>query len=154
MRFKLIEKQINYNANPHDKNEGDCSIRALSLAYEMNYNSVKNELQSLSKETGGEFNTIDTIKAFIEKHGYKDYYDNEKGGAFVDDVEDFARKNNRGVYVVYCSDKTKQNTSHSFHLVTIVNGTIYDTWDSSNYYVLGAWHIKSYNRTANHIEEN
>ena len=154
MKFTIIEDFENYNANPQGKNTDDCVIRALSLAYDLNYNSVKNELNNIARKDTGKFNYFDTIQLFIEKHGYQEFYNNENNKAIVDDVEDFQRKNRNGIYVVYCSNKTKQDSSNSFHLVTIINGKIYDTWDSANYYVLGAWKIKSsnYNRTINKLK--
>jgi len=152
MKFKLVEEQIEYNANPQGKNEGDCTIRALSLAYDMNYNSVKSELNSLARRNESKFNTIDTINAFIDHHGFVKYINNESmSGAAIDDVEDFARKNKHGVYVIYCTNKIKQDTSDSFHLVAVINGKIYDTWDPSEYYVVGAWYIKAHNRTVNKL---
>ncbi len=151
MKFRLTEEQIEYNANPWNRNEGDCAIRALSLAYDMNYNRVKSELNSIAGRNKSKFNYLDTIEQFIQKHHFEKVFDNEINSSSIDDVEDFARKNRHGVYVVYCSNKTKQNSSNSFHLVTIVDSKIYDTWDSSNYYVLKAWKIKGHNRTVNQI---
>lgn len=144
MKFKLFENQIQYNANPYDKNEGDCTIRALSLAYDMQYNLVKSELRSIGNKLNRDFNGIEAIKAFIEKHKYKNFYNNEHDNDLsIGTVEDFANKNRHGTYIVYCSNSTKQNTSKSFHLVAVINGDIYDTWDSSNYYVLGAWAVNT-----------
>ena len=91
-----------------------------------------------------DFNDIESVKAFIENHKYKNFYNNEHNNDLsIGTVEDFANKNRHGTYIVYCSNSIKQDTSKSFHLVAIINGDIYDTWDSSNYYVLGAWAVNT-----------
>jgi len=137
MKFRLVEEQIEYNANPRDKNEGDCTIRALSLAYDMDYNTVKNELGSIGRQNKSAFNTIDTIRSFIGKHGNKRFFSEQNIN--VNTVEQFANQNRHGVYIVFCSNNPKQ--ASSYHLVTIMNGKIYDTWDSGNYYILEAWEV-------------
>lgn len=38
-----------YNANTKDINKGDCSARAMSLAYGLDYDAVYNELKKLQK---------------------------------------------------------------------------------------------------------
>lgn len=151
MKFKLVEEQINYNANPWDKNEGDCAIRALSLAYDMNYNRVKSELNSFANKNKSKFNYIDTIEVFINKYGYDETYDTESGNVPAT-VDKFANKYKHGTYTIFCSNRTKQDTSNSFHLVTVVDGKIYDTWDPSNYYVIKAYKIKHHNRTVRTLE--
>lgn len=35
---------VSYNANKDDKRKGDCTIRALSLAYDIPYEKVSKEL--------------------------------------------------------------------------------------------------------------
>ena len=123
------------------------------IVYNLSYNSVKSELRSLGSRNQRDFNDIESVKLFMKKHKYKNFFNNEHDEEMnIGTVEDFARKNSRGTYVVYCSNATKQNTSKSFHLVTIVNGNIYDTWDSSDYYVLGAWAINTNpNRLVNKV---
>jgi len=155
MKFRLVEEQIEYNANPQDRNENDCSIRALSLAYGLNYNQVKNELKHLGYEDKTQFNELNVIKKFIDKHGYKKFINNERDAENnIGSVESFAKKYHNGVYIVYCSNNIKQNTSNSFHLVTVANGNIYDTWDSSNYYVIGAWEVPTnINKINKSVEE-
>ena len=123
----LDEDFVNYNANPQGKNEGDCTIRALSLAYNLSYANVKSDLISLGNKGKSKFNTFPTINAFMEKHRFKKYLNNEDGSINVSTVENFAKKYHHGNYVVRCSDRSKQDMSHAFHLVAVIDGKIYDT---------------------------
>ena len=132
---------MNYNANPQGRNEGDCTIRALSLAYNLSYANVKSDLISLGNKNKSKFNTFPTINAFMEKHRFKKYLNNEDGSINVSTVENFAKKYRHGNYVVRCSDRSKQDMSHAFHLVAVIDGKIYDTWDSGNYFVIDAWEV-------------
>ena len=123
----VSEDFVDYNANPQGRNEGDCTIRALSLAYNLSYANVKSELISLGNKNKSKFNTFPTINAFMEKHRFKKYLNNEDGSINVSTVENFAKKYHHGNYVVRCSDRSKQDMSHSFHLVAVIDGKIYDT---------------------------
>lgn len=137
----LDEDFVNYNANPQGRNEGDCTIRALSLAYNLSYANVKSDLISLGNKNKSKFNTFPTINAFMEKHRFKKYLNNEDGSINVSTVENFAKKYHHGNYVVRCSDRSKQDMSHAFHLVAVIDGKIYDTWDSADYFVIDAWEV-------------
>lgn len=137
----VSEDYVDYNANPQGRNEDDCTIRALSLVYNLSYANVKSDLISLGNKNKSKFNTFSTINDFMEKHRFKKYLNNEDGSINVSTVENFAKKYHHGNYVVRCSDRSKQDMSHSFHLVAVIDGKIYDTWDSADYFVIDAWEV-------------
>lgn len=138
---QIAEDLVNYNANPQDRNTGDCTIRALSLAYNKSYNNVKSELHNLASNNHGKFNDENVVRAYLEKNGYKTKFDNTQQN--LSTVEKFTKQHLHGCYVVFCSNKIKQDTSNSFHLVAVLDGVIYDTWDSSDYFVIEAWEIQN-----------
>jgi hypothetical protein len=129
MRSEIFADLKYYNANSRNNNVGDCTKRALSFAYSMNYDDVSKELNRIKRELNlPKYNRDSVWRKFVEDRG-----DEIEP---VDDVDitvsEFAEQNPTGSYVLAVGKDTSSNESH---LVAIVNGDIYDTWNSQNWYV-------------------
>lgn len=129
-KSKVEAAMVRYNANSRNKSVGDCVKRALTVAYSMDYDEVSRELARIN---GGRFE---------EGYSRPQVYDKfllARGDKFIGvppkdriTVEEFTEKNPKGVYVL---EVGKTPDSYSSHLVAVVNGNFYDSWNSANYYI-------------------
>lgn len=108
------------NPNPIDKKVGDCVIRAIAIATETTWERSYMDLCMEGLEMADLPNSNAVWASYLKKLGFR------KG--IVPDtcpdcytVADFAEDNPYGVYVL-CTGS---------HTVTIMDGNIYDAWDSS-----------------------
>lgn len=128
----LNEALIKYNANIRSKNVGDCVKRAISLAYNKPYSEVEKDLNAKKREYGASAWNVPSI---FEKV-MNDYSDGELIKMTEYDkhtsVEEFAEAHSDGVYIVLCG-KTYNEASH---MCVVMNGDVYDSWNSLNYIVI------------------
>ena len=109
-----------YNPSPCHKDVGDCVIRAISKA--MNYGWERTYIELAIQG----FMMCDMPSAnhvwgmYLKEKGFKRHLIHDD---YVGDytVGDFCKDHPEGVYVLALSS----------HVVTVVDGDIYDTWDSS-----------------------
>ena len=124
---KIYSEWVKYNANSNNKNVGDCVKRSLSVAYSMDYNDVGKELNKIKRDLGyNKFNVYPVFSKFLQN----------RGDVFLTPSEDitvgdFCDLYNNGVYVLLCGKEPKSLS----HMVSVVDGDYYDSWDSSRYYV-------------------
>ena len=133
----LLSQVVKYNANTRGSNVGDCTTRAISLAFNMDYSEVR-KLQNASSKANRiyPFNALDNCKKVISKLG---------GGPMVvpstlTTVGEFADTHS-GTYIIFCGKY--ENSNRRTHLVCIINDRIYDSWDSTSRFVKGYWEITS-----------
>lgn len=138
MEFVDSATLIKYNANTRGTNTGDCTTRAISLAFNSDYNTIKklqNESAKLAQR-GWAFNNLENCKRVIRSLG---------GGEMTSvtdkiTVEEFVDSHS-GTYIIYCGKY--ENSTRSTHLVCMINDRVYDSWDSRSRLVKGYWEIKN-----------
>lgn len=147
---RVIDAALNYyNANTKYNSTGDCVKRSLSLAYGMDYDDVSKELNQIKRRLGySVFNVSPVYNEFMVIHGLAARGDSKLFKVIQDfgynkedivTVEDFSNKFNQGTYIIVCG-KTKQSNTH---MVCILNGDIYDSWDCSKWSVNKIYVIES-----------
>ena len=120
-----------YNPNPVANVTGDCSVRAVAKALDMTWEQAYMELSRNGFLMGDVPNANHVIGATLREHGFKrKMLPDECPECFT--VEDFCERFNEGTYVVF-----SQN-----HVATVIDGTLYDMWDSSGNYPLYYWYRK------------
>lgn len=109
------------NPNPIKRNIGDCVIRAIAIATDSSWEKTYMDLCAEGLEMADLPNSNAVWSSYLKKLGFR------KG--IVPDtcpdcytVADFAQDNPYGIYVL-CT---------GIHTVTIVDGNIFDAWDSSS----------------------
>ena len=112
---------IEYNPNPVGRKVGDCSVRAITKALDMEWEGayVALVINGLSM---GDMPSSDSVwGATLRQNGFKrkalpdtcpDCYT----------AADFCEDHPRGVFVL----------GFGGHVATVVDGDLYDSWDSSN----------------------
>lgn len=120
-----------YNPNPAGRKVGDCSVRAVSAALGVDWETAYALMAVAGFNMGDMPSSNSTWGAVLRQHGF---YRFNLPDACSDcyTFGDFARDNPRGVFVV----------GTGTHVATIIDSTIYDAWDSSNEPVAFVWHRK------------
>jgi len=131
---------VRYNANDRGKNVGDCVKRSLSLATGTSYAQISKELNAKVKEIlprsyangrEGLWRRASVYSKVIADHG------GDEKSTKVDELitlQDFVDNElpAEGTFLVTTGSKPG---SHSDHIVCIIDGKVYDSWDSRNQYV-------------------
>lgn len=109
-----------YNPNPFGKRVGDCAIRAIAAAEGLSWFDAYDVLTEYGRMLGNLPNSNDVWGIFLKDQGYtRHVIENTCPDCYT--VEDFAEDHPSGTYVV----------GTGTHVVTIIDGTIMDAWDSS-----------------------
>lgn len=134
--MNIFGKWIKYNANSRGAYAGDCVKRALSVVYSLPYDEVSKELNRIKRAGGASaYNDYWVFTRFLSDRG-----DKLKGVSDNVTLEEFADSHPQGVYFV---ETGKSNGRISDHVVAVVNGDIYDSWDSRKEKVYKAALIQS-----------
>lgn len=141
-----MKKQITadlkyYNANTRDASVGDCVKRALTVAYSMDYDKVSAELNRIKRSIGaGGYNWNLVYDKFLESRG--DKLERVQGEEIT--VREFCEEHPTGVWIITCGKNSPiAHGAHSSHMAAIVNGNVYDSWDSQNYYIFKYTQVKT-----------
>lgn len=120
-----------YNPNPTGRNVGDCSVRAISAALRTDWETA----YDLITENGyrmGDMPSSDSVwGSVLRQNGfYRKAIPNRCPDCYT--AEDFSRDNPHGTYVL----------GFGGHVATVIDGDIYDSWDSSNEIPIYVWYRK------------
>ena len=121
-----------YQPNEKDLKDkyGDCVIRALTKVLGMSWLEVFDEITPLSREMQIPFNCKPCYEKYLtEVKGFKYVGISNSKGSKRPTVESFSKTNNHGTYLVKVAN----------HVVAIVDGNYYDTWDSGHKSLYGYW---------------
>lgn len=109
----------------------DCVIRAFTKALNMEWLEVFDELHPLSRELQIPYNCRPCYEKYLEQKGLKYTGISNKKGTKRPTVDEFAKTHKTGTYIL--------RVAH--HLVTVVDGIYYDTWDSGRKSMYGYWEV-------------
>ena len=112
-----------YNPNPRGKLVGDCAVRAISKLVNKNWYDTYLDLCLLGMLMGDMPSSNSVTTVYLKSRGFK--------RSTIPDIcpdcyciADFCNDHPSGSYIVGTGS----------HLVAIVNGVLWDSWDSSNEY--------------------
>lgn len=122
---------VEYNPNPAGRRVGDCAVRAVAKALDTDWEHaylmivtngyVMNDMPSSNSVWG----------SVLRQHGfYRETLPETCPDCYS--AEDFAKDNPQGVYVL----------GFGTHVATVVDGDIYDAWDSSKEIPQYIWYKK------------
>lgn len=126
-----MSRWVFYNPNPSGRNVGDCSVRAVSAALGTDWETA----YALIAKSGYLMNDVISSNtvwgAVLRMNGfYRHILPNSCPDCYT--VADFADDHPRGVYVLGTGN----------HVVTIRDGKILDSWDSSKEIPIYYWSKK------------
>ncbi len=122
---------IQYNPNPAGRNVGDCAVRALTVALDVDWEDAF-ELITRAAFNMADMPSSDSVwGAVLRSNGfYREAVPNTCPECYT--VADFAMDHPKGVYVVGTGG----------HVVTVVDGVLYDSWNSSKEIPIYYWYKK------------
>lgn len=122
---------IEFNNNPTGRHVGDCAVRAVSVALGTNWETAYTLIADNGYEMGDMPSSNSVWGAVLRQHGF---YRSAIPSDYPDDytAREFSRDHPNGVYVLGFGN----------HVATVVDGNIYDSWDSSEEIPQYFWYRK------------
>jgi len=120
-----------YNPNPAGRVVGDCTIRAISKALDKSWDDVYVGT-ALDGFLMSDMPTANSVwGAYLRRNGYRRHLIDDECKDCPDayTVAEFARDHPQGTYILALSG----------HVVTVIDGDWYDTWDSGNEIPIYYW---------------
>lgn len=122
---------IYFNNNPTSRMVGDCAVRAVSVALGVDWETAYTLIADAGYAMGDMPSSDSVWGAVLRQNGfYRKAIPNTCPDCYT--ARDFAEDHPRGVYVL----------GFGGHVSTIVNGDLYDSWDSSNEIPVYVWYRK------------
>ena len=120
---------IRYNPNPCDRKVGDCAVRAIAKALHTDWDTAYNLLADAGYKMCDIMNADSVWGAVLRMNGfYREAIPSECPDCYT--VEEFCSDHLWGTYVL----------GFGGHVATVVDGILYDSWDSSNEIPIYYWH--------------
>lgn len=122
---------VYYNPNPAGKIVGDCSVRAVSKALDVDWDTAYIMITSKGFMLHDMPSSDAVWGSVLRQHGFsRSVIPNNCPDCYT--AEDFSRDHKNGVYVL----------GFGGHVATIVSGNLFDSWDSSNETPIYFWYRK------------
>ena len=110
-----------YNPSPVGRQVGDCAVRALTKAIGTDWGKAYAELAMMGYSMNDMPSSNAVINAVLKQYGFRrQAIPNTCPNCYT--ISEFADDHPTGTYVVGTGN----------HIVTVENGTLYDSWDSGN----------------------
>lgn len=118
-----------YNPNPVGRRVGDCAVRAVAKALNLSWEDAYAKIVSNGYRMGDMPSSDSVWGAVLRMNGfYRKAIPSTCPDCYT--AEDFAYEHPEGIYVL----------GFGGHVATIVDGVLYDSWDSSNEIPQFYWH--------------
>lgn len=122
---------IEFNPSPTGRRVGDCAVRAVAKALDVDWE--KSYMMLVANGFGmGDMPSSDSVwGSVLRQHGfYREAIPNTCPDCYT--ARDFCKDNPKGVYVL----------GFGGHVATVVDGNLYDSWDSSDEIPIYVWYRK------------
>ena len=122
---------VYYNPNPAGRMVGDCAVRAVSKALNTDWETAYTLITMNGYYMGDMPSSNSVWGAVLRENGfYRENIPNECPDCYT--AEDFMADHPRGTYVL----------GFGTHTATVVDGNLYDSWDSSQEIPQYYWYRK------------
>ena len=119
------------NPNPAGRNVGDCSVRAVSVALNVDWETAYAMIAKAGYQMADLPSSDAVWGAVLRKNGfYRKAIPDTCPDCYT--AEDFCRDNPKGVFVL----------GFGGHVATVIDGSVYDSWDSSHEIPQYVWYRK------------
>lgn len=122
---------VEYNPNPTGRRVGDCAVRAVAKALDTDWETAYAMITANGFSMGDMPSSNSVWGAVLRQNGfYRQSIPNACPDCYT--AEDFCRDNPKGTFVL----------GFGTHVATVVDGNIYDAWNSSNEIPQYVWYRK------------
>lgn len=122
---------IKYNPNPTGRNVGDCAVRAIAKALNTDWEDAYSLIAANGYAMGDMPSSDSVWGAVLRQNGfYRKAIPNTCPDCYT--AEDFCEDNPYGTFVL----------GFGGHVATVVDGNLYDSWDSSQSIPAYVWYRK------------
>lgn len=122
---------IYYNPNPTGRAVGDCAVRAIAKAFNIDWETAYIALMTNGFVMGDMPSSNSVWGALLRQHGfYRKNIPDSCPDCYT--AEDFCREHPQGTFVL----------GFGTHVATVIDGNIYDSWDSSREIPQYIWYRK------------
>lgn len=122
---------IKYNPNPTGRHVGDCAVRAIAKALKIDWEDAYRMIASNGYAMGDMPSSDSVWGAVLRQNGfYRESIPDTCPECYT--AADFARDNPVGTFVL----------GFGGHVATVVNGDLFDSWDSSREIPVYVWYRK------------
>lgn len=127
-----------YNPNPVGRYVEDCPVRALSKILDTDWETAKVILSNASFKMADMEHSNEVLAAVLRQNGfYRDVIPNECPDCYT--ADDFCNDHQKGKFVLFTSS----------HVIPVIDGVIYDTWDSGKEIPQFYWYKKEIDNNGN-----
>lgn len=122
---------IHFNNNPTSRNVGDCAVRAVAKALNISWEDAYAKIASNGYAMGDMPSSDSVWGSVLRQNGfYREAIPNECPDCYT--AKDFCKDNPYGIYVL----------GFGGHVATVVDGDLYDSWNSENEIPVYVWYRK------------
>ena len=122
---------IKYNPNPVGRSVGDCAVRAISAAFDIDWEHAFDLIVDAARVMGDMPSSDSVWGAVLRQNGfYRKSIPNTCPKCYT--VWDFCKDNPQGVFVL----------GFGGHVATVIDGNLYDAWNSINEIPIYVWYRK------------
>ena len=122
---------IHFNNNPTSRNVGDCAVRAVAKALDISWEDAYAKIASNGYAMGDMPSSDSVWGSVLRQNGfYREAIPNECPDCYT--AKDFCKDNPYGIYVL----------GFGGHVATVVDGDLYDSWNSENEIPMYVWYRK------------
>lgn len=122
---------VEYNPNPTARRVGDCAVRAVAKALGIDWETAYSKIVT-NGFIMGDMPSADSVwGAVLRQNGfYRTIIPNNCPDCYT--AEDFCRDHPKGIFVLGFGN----------HVATVVDGDLYDTWNSEHEVPMYFWYLK------------
>lgn len=122
---------IYYNPNPCGRSVGDCAVRAISAALNIDWEEAFDILTRFARNMCDMPSSDQVWGAVLRAEGfYRQIVPTTYPNCYT--IDEFCRLHPEGIYVLGFGN----------HAATVIDGDLYDSWDSSTEIPIYYWHRK------------
>ena len=122
---------IEYNPNPTGRKVGDCAVRAIAKALSIDWETAYDLIASNGFAMGDMPSSDSVWGSVLRQNGfYRKSIPNYCPDCYT--VKEFCRDNPKGVFVL----------GFGGHVATVIDGNLYDSWNSLNEIPVYVWYRK------------
>lgn len=117
-----------FNNNPLGKRVGDCSVRAVSVALGVDWNTAYLMTTVKAYQNKDMPSSNDVIIKVLSDYGFKKI-DHPEQCTYCYTVKEYCEMNKKGIFVLFLDG----------HVVTAIDGNYFDSWDSGEQLIMCIW---------------